>query len=269
MPIADVSRRAWSDLASLKGRVIALTGAANGIGWQTAHRLIEAGANVVAGDRDADGLASLVSEIEGAGNRCRTLQIDTREPADHARLAALAVSDFGRLDGWINDAGAYPIKPAIEITPDEWRDLIAIDLSAYFFGAQAAARAMGDRGGVILNIASSLGYHGVPNQASYVSSKFGVRGLTAALAVEWSPKGIRVVAIGPGMIDTASMRAAAAMPVQTDPFETYAKNSLLGRAGVPDDIARVAAFLMSDAAAYVTGSTWLVDGGEVASGGMA
>jgi NAD(P)-dependent dehydrogenase (short-subunit alcohol dehydrogenase family) len=129
---------------------------------------------------------------------------------------------------------------------------------------------MDARGGVIVMIASSLGYHGVKRQASYVATKFGVRGLVAALAMEWAERGIRVLAVAPGMIDVPSMRHAAAdMKAPVDPFTAYAANIPAGRAGVPDDIARAVVFAVSDAASYATGSTLLIDGGEVAAGGAA
>ncbi len=179
---------------------------------------------------------------------------------------------FGKLDIWVNDAGIYPIKPALDIDRDDWELVISLNLGGTFFGAQAAARRMQGRGGVIINVASSLGYHAVDQQASYVASKFGVRGLTAALALEWGPLGIRVVAVGPGMIDVPSMRrAAGSMGPESaeEVFDAYAEHAVAGRAGVPDDIARAVVFLASDAAAFITGSTLLADGGEVAAGGAA
>lgn len=127
------------------------------------------------------------------------------------------------------------------------------------------------RGGVIVNLASSLGYHGVQEQASYVASKFGVRGLTAALAVEWGALGIRVLAIGPGYTDTPGMAAARlqfdALAPGHDAPAAYARSSPAGRMGTADDVARAVVFAVSDAAQYMTGSTLLVDGGEVAAGG--
>jgi NAD(P)-dependent dehydrogenase (short-subunit alcohol dehydrogenase family) len=158
----------------------------------------------------------------------------------------------------------------LDITPADWEKVIGLNLGGMFFGAQAAARRMEAAGGVIVMIASSLGYHGVKQRASYVASKFGVRGLVAALALEWAERGIRVLAVAPGMIDVPSMRKAADdMHAPTDPFTAYAGSSPAGRAGVPDDIARAVVVAVSDLATFETGSTILVDGGEVAAGGAA
>lgn len=269
MAFPDHRHRALVDTFSLDGRVAVVTGGASGIGRAICLRLAEAGAAVLVADLDTTKADETVAAITSRKGRAAAVKLDARHVDDHTAVADNAVETFGSLDIWINDAGIYPIKPALEITQSDWEQVIGINLGGMFFGAQAAARKM-TKGGVIVMIASSLGYHAVQQQASYVASKFGVRGLVAALAVEWAPQNIRVVAVAPGMIDVPSMRKAAGdMHAPEDPFEAYAGSSPAGRAGVPDDIARAVVFAVSDAAAYATGSTLLIDGGEVAAGGMA
>jgi NAD(P)-dependent dehydrogenase (short-subunit alcohol dehydrogenase family) len=272
MPFADISKQPLTKAFSLTERVAVITGGANGIGEAICHRLAEAGAKVVIGDLAVDKARAIADAIIVAGGHAIAVETDATKPDAQDALAARAVAEFGRLDIWVNDAGMYPIKPALDLTQTDWERVISLNLGGMFFGSQAAARRMHEHGGVIINIASSLGYHAVDQQASYVTSKFGARGLTAALALEWGKLGIRVVAVGPGMIDVPSMQKAAGDMGQasgTEVFDTYAKHSIAGRAGVPDDIARAVVFVASDAAMFITGSTLLVDGGEVASCGAA
>ncbi len=272
MAFPDISHRSLTEAFSLAGRVAVVTGGANGIGEACCRRLAEAGAGVVIGDLADERAQAIAASITSAGGKSIAVRADATRPADMEALAARAVEAFGRLDIWVNDAGMYPIKPALDITEADWERVIGLNLGGMFFGSQAAARRMREHGGVIVNIASSLGYHAVDQQASYVTSKFGARGLTAALALEWGKLGIRVVAVGPGMVDVPSMQKAAGDMGQAsgaEVFDTYAQHSIAGRAGVPDDIARAVVFVASDAAAFITGSTLLVDGGEVASGGAA
>lgn len=267
----DVSAQTLAELLSLQGRVAVVTGGAHGIGRAICRRLAEAGAAVVIGDTDLAGAEAVARTIAGEGGRSAAVATDIRRAAELGALAAHAVEAFGALHIWVNDAGLYPIKPALEIAEADWDLVLDPNLRGTFFGAQAAARAMAGSGGVVVNIASSLGYHGVRQKASYVASKFGVHGLTAALAVEWGALGIRVLAVAPGLIDTASMRTAAQDIGQFipggDAFAAATAASPAGRNGVPDDIARAVVVAVSDLATWQTGSTILADGGEVASGG--
>ena len=275
MGFADVSDRSLESLLSLKGRVAVVTGAARGLGKAIALRLAEAGATLVIVDKNGPEASAVAKSIQNGGSKAISITADTRNAAEVNDAATQTILAFKQIDIWVNDAGIYPLKPALEITDEDWATVISTNLTGVFYGARAAAREMqiAGRPAVIINLASSLGYHGVKNQASYVATKFGVRGLTAALSVEWAEFGIRVLAIGPGFIDTPGMREAAADLNKLAPggsaFEAYAKTNPSGRIGQPDDIARAVLFAASDAAMFMTGSTILVDGGEVASGGAA
>lgn len=271
MPIPDVSQRSLSELFSLEGRAAVVTGGASGIGEAIVRRLAEAGASVLIGDLDEDGAERIAAELRTTGVAAQAVHFDTRSSEGMNRLADAALRAFGRLDIWVNDAGIYPLASALEVTDEEFARVLDTNVTGVFNGARAAARKMRDAGGgVIVNIASSLGYHGVKMQSSYVASKWAVRGLTAALAMEWTPLGIRVLAIGPGLIDTPGMehnKAGLGDIAGGDPWAAYAGSSPSGRIGQPDDIARAVLFAVSDAAMFMTGSTLLVDGGEVAAGG--
>lgn len=274
MAFIDVSKHTLSELVSLEGRVAVVTGAAKGIGQAIALRLAEAGATVMLADKDAT-VARVVETIRVRNQRAESLVVDTRNSAEVNKLAQQTSERFDSLDIWVNDAGIYPMKPAIDITDADWAEVIDTNLTGMFYGARAAAKQMiaSRKAGVIVNIASSLGYHGVKNQASYVASKFAVRGLTAALAMEWAGHGIRVLAVGPGFTDTPGMKAAAqdlgAIAPKGDAFAAYAATNPSRRLGTPDDIARTVLFAVSDLAIFYTGSTILADGGEVAAGGAA
>lgn len=270
MPIVDVSDRTLTELLSLEGRVAVVTGGAVGIGRAIADRLAEAGADVVVGDV-ADPAAT-VAELSAAhpGRRIVGTRLDVRDSASIVACADLAVRELGRLDVWVNNAGIYPSVPLLEMSDDDWDRVLDVNLRGTFVGAREAARRMTEagHGGVILNIASTAGYQaGGPGVAHYVSSKHAVRGLTKSLAVELGPAGIRALAIAPTLIETPGIEAGREQFRRAglgDVIDTYAQRLPLGRAGVPDDVARVAVFCASDLAAFMTGSTLLVDAGDVA-----
>jgi NAD(P)-dependent dehydrogenase (short-subunit alcohol dehydrogenase family) len=270
MPIADVSDRSLTDLLSLAGRVAVVTGGAVGIGRAIADRFAEAGADVVIGD--VTDPAATVAELAAAHPDRRILgtTLDVRDGASIVACADLAVRELGRLDIWANNAGIYPSRPLLDLTDEDWDRVLEINLRGTFVGAREAARRMvgAGHGGVILNIASTAGYQaGGPGVAHYVSSKHAVRGLTKSLAVELGPKGIRALAIAPTLIETPGIDAGREQFRQAglgDMIDTYAQRLPLGRAGVADDVARVAVFAASDLALFMTGSTLLVDAGDVA-----
>ena len=270
MPIADVSDQSLAELLALDGRVAVVTGGAVGIGRAIAARFAEAGADVVIGDvTDPD---PTVAELAAAYPQRRVVgtRLDVRDGESIVACADLAVRELGRLDIWVNNAGIYPSVPLLDLTDDDWDRVLEINLRGTFVGAREAARRMvaAGNGGVILNVASTAGYQaGGPGVAHYVSSKHAVRGLTKSLAVELGPMGIRALAIAPTLIETPGIEAGRAQFRSAglgDMIDTYAQRLPLGRAGVADDVARVAAFAASDLALFMTGSTLLVDAGDVA-----
>lgn len=273
--VPDVSQRSIRELISLKDRRAVVTGGAKGIGLAISKRLAEAGAAVTIGDIDtpaAEAAAKLFSkelEVKMFGHR-----LDVTDSASVKTLVNFAVEGMGGIDIWVNNAGIYPTKLVVDMTDQDWDKVLDVNLRGTFIGAREAAKQMiaGGKGGVIINLASTAGFQaGGPGLAHYVASKHGVRGLTKSLAVEFGPYGIRVLALAPTLIDTPGItvlreqakQAAGGAPIG-DLLEQLASREPLGRAGVPDDVARVALFCASDLSMLMTGSTLLVDAGDVA-----
>lgn len=265
MPVPDLTGAPLADLLSLRGRVAVVTGAARGIGYATAVRLVEAGARVVVADIDEAGALEARARL---GENALAVAVDVTDGGSLRDLAGTAVEAFGRLDVWIGNAGIYPPTPALQLDDAEWDRVLDVNLRGAFLGAREAARTMveGGHGGVILTIASTAAYRAAgAGVAHYVASKFGVRGLTQSLAVELGPHGIRVLAIAPTVTLTPGLEAQrAALEASGFRLEDLGRSLPLGRVAVPDDIARVAVFCASDLSLLMTGSTLLVDAGELA-----
>ena len=235
-----------------------MTGAARGIGRAIAERLAEAGAAVVATDSDAEALAEMMHGLRG--EHCLSMQLDVGEPAGVNAAAERAVHDLGGLDIWVNNAGIYPASAMdpTETGMDEFERVMHVNLTGTYLGVQACAHHMRD-GGVILNIDSTAGFEGA---GAYSASKWAVRGMTKGLAPVFGPRGIRVVAIAPTLIETPGIETLRESPAG-ELLAGFAERIPLGRVGVPDDIARAALFLVSDAARFITGVTLPVDGGAL------
>jgi NAD(P)-dependent dehydrogenase (short-subunit alcohol dehydrogenase family) len=252
--------RSLADLLRLDGRVAVVTGGARGIGGAVVNRLLEAGAAVVVGDLEAPLLG---------GTTASHMELDLSAPDGPRRLADRALEIHGRIDVWVNNAGIYPTAHVLDMTDEEWRQVIELNLSTAFRGARAAALAMVRLGsGVIVNVASNAGMASGPATAHYVASKHGIVGLTKSLAVDLASHGIRAVGVAPGVTMTEGL--ATAMVHLADhgwgDMESYAARTVpLGRMAHPDEIARVVVFASSDLAQYITGTTILVDGGQVVS----
>lgn len=270
MQVPDVSSRSIAQLISLEGRAAVVTGGARGIGFAIARRLAEAGAAVLIGDVDKAGAGEAAETIaRESGRRVVGVELDVTDSASIAAAADRAVDELGGLDIWVNNAGIYPSTPLLEMTDQNWDEVLGVNLRGTFIAAREAGRRMAQagHGGVIINLVSIAGYRAAgPGICHYVSSKHGVRGLTKSLAVELGPHGIRVLALAPTIIDTPGMeegRAAFQAAGLGDMLEQMAQREPLGRVGVPDDVARVALFCASDLAMLMTGSTLLVDAGDV------
>jgi len=275
MPIKDVSGQSLQQLISLEGRAAVITGAGRGIGLAIARRLTEAGADVLIGDLDAASAeASAAALSKEFGRRVVGTALNVGEESSIIALADRAVSEFGKLNIWVNNAGIFPGSPTVDQTVDIWDRVQDINLRGSFIGAREAGKRMlaqTPQGGVIVNIASVSGYSGRPGLAAYVASKHGVVGLTKSLGVEWGPHGIRVLGIAPTGITTPGVdeRKAQATGAELERILDLEKKVgaalPLRRLGVPDDIARVVLFCASDLSMLMTGSVVLVDAGALAN----
>jgi len=246
-----------SELFTLEGKVAIVTGASSGLGVAFAEAFAEAGADVALGARRVDRLADTAKLVERAGRRSITVETDVASPEACQSLADATMAEFGRVDVLVNNAGIGTAVPATRETPEQFRQVIDVNLNGCYWMAQACGRVM-QPGSSIINISSVLGLTtaGLP-QAAYASSKAGLIGLTRDLAQQWTGrKGIRVNALAPGFFDSE----------MTDQYpEGYLESQGLripaGRKGDPRELAATAVFLASDAAGYITGQTLAVDGG--------
>jgi len=264
--IPDHSARPLTDLLSLVGRRAVVTGGARGIGAAIVARLAEAGADVIAADLDLVAAQGWAAEVTSRGTgRVIAASVDVADSATLARVADQCVTELGGLDIWVNNAGIYPTTgPAIEVTDTFIDRMLEVNVRGTFAGAREAAHRM-SAGGVIVNLASTAGFRAAVGISAYVASKHAVVGLTKNLAIELGGRDIRVVGVAPGVIDTPGVQDQLA-PLAAAGLDVGARMSrtLLGRAGQPDDVARVVAFLVSDLAAWVTGDVIAVDAGSLA-----
>ncbi len=245
----------------LAGKVALVTGAARGQGAAEARLFAEAGARVLLCDvLDADGEAT-AEAIRAAGGSAQYRHLDVSNESEWAQSIAFVKAEFGGLNILVNNAGIALRGPTFETTTrEQWDRVIAVNLTGPFLGIQAAAPLIRDSGGgAIVNTGSTAGLNG-HFAAAYSVSKWGVRGLTKAAAMEFADWGIRVNTVHPGVVDTA-------MVAGSDDFvEGMQHVTALRRSATADDIARAVLFLVSDDAAYVTGVDFPVDGGFTALG---
>jgi 3-oxoacyl-[acyl-carrier protein] reductase len=248
------------------GKVAIITGSSAGIGYEVARELARAGAHVVINSRDLDRAQQSARTLENeTGSRSIGVAANIADYDDACRLIDAAVSTFGGLDILVNNAGISMIGPSEKLDPKDWDRAIQTNLCGPFYCSQAAAPHMFDRGGgVIINIGSITGQVAFPGRAAYCASKHGLEGLTKVLALDWAPKGIRVLNVDPAYIKTAMDERDQATAGYDN--ESIERRTPLGRFGSVSDVARVVLFLCSPDAKYMTGSTVLVDGGWVAYG---
>ncbi|MCD2185610.1 SDR family NAD(P)-dependent oxidoreductase [Actinomycetospora soli] len=249
------------DRFRLDDRVAVVTGASSGLGAVFARTLAEAGADVVLGARRVDRLDETRAAVEKAGRRALAVRTDVASPEDCQGLIEAATGEFGRVDVLVNNAGIGTAVPATKETPDQFREVIDVNLNGCYWMAQAAARVMGE-GSSIVNVSSVLGLTtaGLP-QAAYSASKAGLIGLTRDLAQQWTPrKGIRVNALAPGFF-TSEMTDS----YQDGYLESQLPRVLARRIGDPEELAAALIFLVSDAGSYCTGITLPVEGGLLTS----
>jgi NAD(P)-dependent dehydrogenase (short-subunit alcohol dehydrogenase family) len=250
-------------VAPLAGKVLIVTGASRGIGAAAARLFARRGATVVAAARDEQALATAAGEIGRAGGQAIALATDVTDPDAVERLIATTLERFGRLDGAFNNAGQGHLPtPLAELDPTEFTRVLEVNLVGVFICLRAELPRLA-AGGAIVNMSSSAGLSGAPGMSAYSAAKHGVIGLTRTAALDYGPKGIRVNALAPGPILTEDGIGAAPAEIQ----QRVAQALPLRRLGTPDEVAELAAWLLSDAATFVNGATISIDGGKLA--GMA
>jgi len=251
------------DRFSLKEKVVIVTGASQGIGESIALGMAEAGANVVLAARSVDKLEAVAAKIEAIGSKCIKVKTDIQKSADINAIVQATVDEYGTVDCLVNNAGINLVKPALDITEEEWDAVIDTNLKAYFMCSQAAGRVMmKNGGGSIINNASVFGLRGFMNLSAYIASKGGVVQLTRGLAVEWARQGIRVNCIAPGYTLTEMTKR----DIEANPaiLKFNLRKIPMNRGGEPREISDAMVFAASDAASYMTGQIIAIDGGWTA-----
>lgn len=249
-----------SDSSPLAERVALVTGASRGIGEAVARQLGALGADLILVARTGTALVDLAQELKRSGIGSLCVEADLTQVADLDRVASAARESYGRLDILINNAGVLPKAQRLErITLMEWQRTEDLNLRAPWY-LSCRAKDLMDRGGVIVNVASVASYFPSVGLGSYCVSKAGLAMLTRACALEWVRDGIRVVGVVPGKVDTQMVAPILKFSEEHD----LALNPL-GRSASPEEVARLISYLVSDDAAFITGSLHPIDGGELIS----
>jgi NAD(P)-dependent dehydrogenase (short-subunit alcohol dehydrogenase family) len=243
-------------------QVVIVTGGSRGIGRACVDAFADEGAVVVIADIDSEGGGKAAGEIEARGGRARFIATDVGDAAQARRLVEQTLAAFGRLDVLINNAGIIKTAGFLEISEADFDAVLRVNLKGVFLVGQAAARAMVKQGkGAIVNMSSTNAVVAIPNQVPYATSKGAVNQLTKVMALALADQGVRVNAIGPGSILTELLRT-----VMSDEAARHRilSRTPMGRCGEPAEVAKVALFLASDEASYITGQTIYPDGGRLA-----
>ena len=245
----------------MRGRVAVVTGASSGIGLGVARRLADDGHAVALLDQDGEGVRQATADLEALGKRVAGHQVDVADRGALERVYTSVREELGPVTIVVTSAGIEAFDPVLDITPEKWDRLIAVNLTGTFTCLQLAVADMVAAGwGRIVTISSSSAQSGAPNMAHYVASKGGVIGLTKAFARELARHGITANTIPPTIVDTPMARKGEAHG-DVPPVETMAKMVPLGRAGTPEDIASACSYLCSEEAGYITGQIIGVNGG--------
>jgi len=253
-------------MGAMAGKTALVTGAASGLGRATAQAFAQAGASVVLADTDEGGGVETLGLIEAAGGSAAFVRTDVSSEGSVKAAVDYAVATFGGLDFAYNNAGIEGHQsPTTDITEEEFRRVLDINLMGVFYGMKHEIPAMRARGGgVIVNTSSTAGLRGYPNLMPYVASKHAVAGMTKAAALEVATENIRVLSIHPAAIATPMV--ARYMAENPEAAAAFDQMHPVGRVGQPREIADVVVFLCSDGASFMTGSQIVVDGGALSTG---
>jgi len=255
----------------LKGKVAIVTGAAQGIGKGIAIAFAREGADVVVVDLSVESLQPTVKEVRAIGPRCLAVKTDVSKRAEVQELVKKTVSEFGRIDVLVNNAGKAAFQPLMDITDQDWDRILDTNAKGVFICIQEVAKQMiKQKSGKIINASSIAGKKGIAMQAHYCSSKFAVVALTQVAATELAPYGITVNAYCPGVVDTPMWKMLDETIYKLgkstklgEAMREFAQGALLKRYSTPEDVAGLAVFLASSEGDYITGQSINVDGGFV------
>ncbi len=251
----------------LKDKVALVTGSSQGIGRAIALSFAGEGAAVAVDYRShPEEAEAVVEQVEGSGGRALAVRADVSDPDDVKNLVKRTVEEFGRLDVMVNNAGVEEKMPFLETPLEVWNRVVAVNLTGAWLGCQEAARRMVEKGegGRIINVSSVHEDRPMPTNSPYCAAKGGLRMLMRTIAVELAPHGITVNNIAPGAIETPINENLEEHP---DQMQKLLSEIPLGRIGQPEEVAGLALYLASEEAAYVTGSTFFIDGGMMRQAG--
>lgn len=259
----------WRNVAlPFEGKVVLVTGAAQGLGRAVALTFAREGAQVALADRDAAGASRTAGEVRNLDRACCVIDVDLTAPKAPQRMVAQTVSDLGRLDVLVNNAATWAVEPFLEITEDAWDKVFAVNVKALQFSLLAAARHMiGNGGGRIINISSPASRMGLANYTAYAASKAAVDSITRSASVALGRHQITVNCVAPGRMDTemqqeTEQRFAALAGVELASYvEARTKDLPLGRRTTPEEVAQAVLWLAGPHGAYVTGARLNISGG--------